>query len=103
MGGTPVALGEIPWQVSLQTLNGAHFCGGSIIAPLKVLTAAHCLESGMQFRVLSGTIDYTKGQVHNVKSVRIHPNYSGQQKDAWRYDVAVVTVSRHIIECILIQ
>lgn len=95
MGGTPAALGEFPWQVSLQSTYGAHFCGGSIIAPTKILTAAHCVESGSSFRVVSGTIDHTKGQVHAVRSVRIHPNYSGQQKDAWRNDVAVVTVSQY--------
>lgn len=42
IGGTPATT---PWTVSLQSLNNGvadHECGGTLIAPQWVLTAAHC-------------------------------------------------------------
>ena len=45
-GGEKVNKGDFPWQVRI--LEGdddqSGFCGGSIIAPKWVLTAAHCIE-----------------------------------------------------------
>lgn len=43
LGGSPAAIEAWPWQVSLQ-YRKEHICGGSIIDPGWVLTAAHCFK-----------------------------------------------------------
>lgn len=43
VGGTKAHPGEWPWVVSIQTAT-YHFCGGSIIHPWWVLSAAHCFH-----------------------------------------------------------
>lgn len=42
VGGTVAENGAWPWQVSLQ-MRGYHVCGGSIIGPSWILSAAHCV------------------------------------------------------------
>ena len=45
VGGEPAQPGEIPWQVALWDMEFDSWwgCGGSVIAPEWVLTAAHCV------------------------------------------------------------
>lgn len=97
VGGSPASLGEFPHQASLR-YGGKHICGASIISPTKILTAAHCVEgiNVNYFQVATGTIDVNGGQLHKVTRIVIHPGYTGQQKDAWRNDVAVITLAAPI-------
>uniref|UniRef100_F7I9U8 Polyserase-2 n=2 Tax=Callithrix jacchus TaxID=9483 RepID=F7I9U8_CALJA len=59
VGGSDAQLGTWPWQVSLHH-GGSHICGGSLIAPSWVLSAAHCfitngtLEPAAEWSVLLG-------------------------------------------------
>ncbi|XP_009977998.1 PREDICTED: chymotrypsin-like protease CTRL-1 [Tauraco erythrolophus] len=42
INGQNAVPGSWPWQVSLQTSSGSHFCGWSLIDKNWVVTAAHC-------------------------------------------------------------
>lgn len=57
VGGTTVtSKGMWPWQVSLQ-ISRKHLCGGSVITPYWILTAAHCVDKysdARQWTVFAG-------------------------------------------------
>ncbi|CAK0899059.1 unnamed protein product, partial [Prorocentrum cordatum] len=76
-GGQAATRCEWPWQVSLQT-SGGHFCGGTLIAPNWVLTAAHCFPRS-SFWVVAGLHSQsqsdTVGVRLEVQQVHTHPNY----------------------------
>ncbi|XP_041808535.1 transmembrane protease serine 2 isoform X2 [Chelmon rostratus] len=63
VGGTKAVNGAWPWQVSLQ-IYGQHICGGSIISPNWILSAAHCFQkmnaNPRIWRVYSGDVSLSK-------------------------------------------
>jgi secreted trypsin-like serine protease/subtilisin-like proprotein convertase family protein len=81
VGGSATTIEANPWQISLQSSSGSHFCGGSIIAPTWILTAQHCVEgsSPSSMRVLAGVTRRSQsgtGQIRNVAQIIRYPGYT---------------------------
>ena len=43
VGGTEAPTNFWPWQAMLRRKDGTQFCGGTLIDPLWIVTAAHCI------------------------------------------------------------
>eukprot|EP00058_Branchiostoma_floridae_P004012 XP_002589500.1 hypothetical protein BRAFLDRAFT_88359 [Branchiostoma floridae] len=82
IGGFEATPGSVPWQVSLQR-SGSHFCGGTLLNSQWVLSAAHCLVSGMT--VVAGEHDLSRNDGHEqsrgVERIIPHPNYNDNTLD----------------------
>lgn len=93
VNGRSARIQQVPWTVSLQDSEG-HFCGGSLIAPDLILTAAHCLEgyTADDVTVLAGAThsDRARGQRRDAVTLTSHRRYNRNPA----FDIALIEVNR---------
>lgn len=92
VGGENTTIEAYPYQVSLEVFK-QHDCGGSILSPKVILTAAHCtadIKNLTSITVRAGsTIREQGGSVREVKAIINHELWNQMTVD---YDVSLVLV-----------
>lgn len=102
IGGEAARPGDYPFMVSLQGVSygdtdyDRHFCGGTLISPSWVLTAAHCVEGDRpgDLAVLGGVTALStepSARASNVTAIHVHPAFNSG--NSLEHDVALIHLS----------
>ncbi|MEU8673362.1 trypsin-like serine protease [Streptomyces sp. NPDC048560] len=103
IGGTETSISTAPWMAQLwyNDGTGGFFCGGVVIAPAKIATAAHCVdgfdwaEYGTVVTGADSTDSVGSGEVNWAYRQWTHPQYNGATGAADN-DIAVLTLVKPV-------
>ncbi|OUR87862.1 hypothetical protein A9Q81_25315 [Gammaproteobacteria bacterium 42_54_T18] len=93
IGGAESTPDTYPWMVSLQSKDGQHFCGASLISNQWILTAAHCVneDKADDLQVVISEFDLTtKSQqevTRTISQISYHKDYGDDN------DIAILKLS----------
>ncbi|MFD8546857.1 S1 family peptidase [Streptomyces sp. NPDC059649] len=99
VGGRRTSTAQAPWTVAINLWRqtntyprSGQFCGGTLVTPTKVVTAAHCVvdEAPTDLGAVAGRTDLRRhdGTLRKVTRVWIHPRFGRHLEN----DVAVLTL-----------
>ncbi|KAF5285467.1 hypothetical protein FQA39_LY16641 [Lamprigera yunnana] len=95
--GTDASIRTYSYHVALE-YNGTYICGGAIVGPNRVVTAAHCtfhdsIRSHLyKVRVASSTLN-SGGLLYGVQTIKQHPQFNFSSYD---YDVTVLILRNNL-------
>ncbi|XP_030254885.1 elastase-1 [Sparus aurata] len=107
IGGSNAPPNKWKWQISLQQdayNDGSyyHICGGTIIDPFNVMTAAHCILSmdARTYRVVAGEYNLYEydgsEQFIGVDRITVHPGWTGDLGNG--NDIAIMRLSQPVYD-----
>jgi len=94
VGGSDVSISDVPWQV-LFIIDDAIVCGGSLVSPNQIVSAAHCFVDRPlgDVRAWAGITDMSErsnASELDIESITNHPDFS---VDTYANDIALVTLT----------
>lgn len=97
VGGRTSPIEQYPYLVEIE-LDFDHHCGGSIISPYVIVTAAHCFHKTLppkRYQVRAGSsLRGRGGSVHYVENFIQHPEY--QKGGSYSHDLAILKLENPI-------
>lgn len=93
VGGQVTKPHEFPWMVGI-SFNDTWFCGGTLLSPRWVLTAAHCTTNAKVAEVYIGAHKFEQGR-EELKTTHFI-NHPGYRMDAIANDVALVKLPKEV-------
>jgi secreted trypsin-like serine protease len=111
VGGTDVPDGKYPFMATVQfedggpTAHDRHFCGGTLIGPSAVLTAAHCVHDLPpsivdKLSVIVGRTvltDDSQGHSRDIAEIFVHPAYD-PAAGSFVPDIAVLLLAEPVTD-----
>uniref|UniRef100_A0A667X3P5 trypsin n=1 Tax=Myripristis murdjan TaxID=586833 RepID=A0A667X3P5_9TELE len=108
VGGAMTSIESQPWVAAIFHRRSGFGCGGSLIAPCWVLTAAHCFPDGENTKIRHLSVylgksyindtDADREQKFTVEQMIIHPKYNNSY-GSYNNDIALLKIKSQDGKC----